>query len=388
MNILYLGAFLPDFLVKRSGGDLDSLYRASQSLIQGLRNHIDIKLKVITSPDIASWPNGPLFVSREKCDEEELTMVSSLNISLIKQVWTIISMTREASRYIRQNDGQTIVMIPYVVFRHVFTLRLLHWLYPRKVVQACIVPDIFFPRKRIGKMVNAKTERMASRFDAFVFYTAKMADRLCVKEQRYVVIEGFREVLNRKPVGSDCFKVVYAGTLNLNYGIGRLVDAMALIEDSDIELHLYGAGSGITKIQDAAVIDSRIKYHGRVSNAVATDAIYSASVLINPRNASDGEFTEYSFPSKDIEYLSTGIPTLLCKLPGMPSEYYGHFVDMGEATPNQIATAIKQVKSMSVIERESIGQAARSFIIERMDSTRQAEKIKRLFVQVMDETCC
>ena len=151
MNILYLGAFPPKFLVQRSGGKIDSYYRDTEPMLQGFRNLSYINLNVITSPDIASWPQGPLFIPHEMSKEENLTMVSSLNISFVKQLWTIISMTREASRYIRQNDGQTVVMIPYVVFRHVFTLRLLHWLYPRKVVQSCVVPDIFFPKKRIAK---------------------------------------------------------------------------------------------------------------------------------------------------------------------------------------------------------------------------------------------
>lgn len=383
MNILYLGTFPPQFLVQRSGGKIDSYYRASESLIKGFRNLSNIELDVITSPDVVSWPQGSLFIPREKSKEEGLTMVSSLNISLIKQFWTIISMTREANRYIRQNNAPTVVVIPYVVFRHVFTLRLLHWLHPRKVIQACVVPDIFFPKKRMGKAVNALTMRMASKFDAFVLYTAQMSERFHIESRKYEVIEGFRVVPDRIPSHSGNFKVVYAGTLHLNYGIGRLVDAMALIEDLNVELHLYGSGSGVTKIQEAAQKDPRIFYHGRVPNTEATDAIYGASVLINPRNATDGEYTKYSFPSKDIEYLSTGIPTLLCKLPGMPPEYYGFFIDLGEATPAQIAAAITQVKEMSPEERDTIGMAAREFIIERMNCTRQAERIMSLFERVI-----
>lgn len=383
MNILYLGVFPPQFLIQRSGGKIDSFYRASESLIQGFRNLSDVNLTVITSPDIVSWPKGPLFVPCETSKEEELTMVSSLNISFVKQLWTIISMTRAASRVICHNEGQTVVMIPYVVFRHVFTLRLLHWLHPHNVVQTCTVPDIFFPKKRIMKIVYANTKRMASKFDAFVLYTEQMSEQFHIEHQQYEVIEGFRVVPDRSPIPSEHFKVVYAGSLNLNYGVGRLVDAMALLEDSSIELHLYGAGTGETKIQEASQKDSRIIYHGRVPNAQATDAIYGASVLINPRNADDGEYTKYSFPSKDIEYLSTGIPTLLCKLPGMPSEYYGYFIDLSEATPVQIAAAIKQVKEMPVAEREAFGQAARNFILERMNSTRQAERIVRLFERVL-----
>lgn len=379
INILYLGAFPPNFLVQRSGGKIDSFYRASQSLIKGFRNLPDINLKVITSPDIVSFPKGPFFINKEYNKEEDLTLVSSLNISFVKQPWTIVSMTREAVRHIRHCEGKVVVLIPYMVFRHVFTLRLVSKLYPQKTIQACIVPDVFFPTKWIHKKVNKLTELMASKFDAFVLYTAKMAEYLHIKTGHYEVVEGFREVLHRKPESGVDFKVVYAGSLNIHYGVGRLVEAMRFIDDPEVQLHLFGAGSAEQMIHEAIKDDKRIVYHGKVPNDKATDAIYSASALINPRNASDGEFTDYSFPSKDIEYMSTGIPTLLCKLPGMPVEYYGHFVDLGEATPKQIAEGIIKVKQMKQSERDAIGQDARVFIFDRMDNIKQAERIVEMF---------
>ena len=147
MNILYLGAFPPFFLVKRSAGKIDSFYRDSRSLIKGIDGLPDVELKVVTSPDVVSFPKGPFFIKREYDKEENLTLVSSLNISLVKQPWTIVSMAREAGRCIRHCEGKVVVVISYMVFRHVFTLRLLKRLYPKKVVQACVVPDIFFPNK-------------------------------------------------------------------------------------------------------------------------------------------------------------------------------------------------------------------------------------------------
>lgn len=376
MDILYIGSFPPSFLIKRSGGRIDSLYRDSQPLIKGLRNHDGINLKVITSPDVISYPQGPLFIKREYDCEENLTLVSSLNISLVKQIWTIVSMTIEAAKQIRKCSNKVIVIVPYVVFRHVATLRLLRLLFPSKVIQVCVVPDIFFPKGKIKKAFNRITERMAARFDYYVLYTKKMAEHLNVPKDKYIVIEGFRDVPNRKQKkDSTAFKIVYAGLLNICYGIGRLVDAMKYIDDPTIQLHLYGSGDGQEIINNAIELDNRIYYHGRVSNSEATDAIYSASVLVNPRNATDGQYVDYSFPSKDIEYLSTGIPTLLCVLPGMPPEYFGYFVDIKDGQPEQIAQGILHVKNMDDEQRRDFGERARSFIVERMDCNRQASQI-------------
>lgn len=383
MNIIYIGAFPPNFLVERSEGRIDSLYRDDQAIIKGLYCQDDVSLSVITSPDIASWPKGPFFVHRERDDVEGITMVSSLNVSILKQLWTVASMLREANRLINKYDGRVFVIVPFLVFRHVFVLRLLKWLHPRKVVQAIIVPDIFFPSNRLLKRVNRITEQVATKFDAFVLYTKKMAEHLQVKEGHYEVIEGFREVHEHNLLLSNGFKIVYAGSLNLNYGVGRLLDALSLIKDSNVQLHLYGEGSAVPKIIELSKKDNRLYYHGRVPNAEAVEAIYSASVLINPRNAYDGEYTEYSFPSKDIEYMATGIPTILCKLPGMPEQYYGYFIDMGDGTPEQIATAINRVLAMSIDERNALGAEAKQFIKDRVDCKKQGERIVALFNRVV-----
>lgn len=383
INILYLGAFPPDFLIRRTGGKIDSLYRDDQAIIRGLRAQDNVNLSVITSPDISSWPYGPLFVCRETNKEEGVTMVSSLNVSIIKQFWTIISLTIEAVNYIRKSSETVVAIIPYVVFRHVFSLRLLKLIFGKKIMQAVVVPDIFFPSNWFLKRVNLITEKMASKFDAFVLYTEKMAEHLHVQSGHYEVIEGFREISDRKPVPDDIFKIVYAGSLNINYGIGRLLEAMSMIDDSQIHLHLYGSGTAEKLIREVCRKDERIVFHGKVSNKEAGDAIYSASVLINPRNANDGDYTEYSFPSKDIEYMATGVPTLLCKLPGMPKEYYGHFIDIEDGTPEQIAKAIIKMKTMSSEDRNAIGQDARGFIVERMDCKKQGKRIVRLFNRLL-----
>ena len=188
MNILYIGAFPPSFLIKRSRGKIDSLYRASESIISGLSNLSDVNLKVITSPDIVSWPKGPLFIHKEKSEEENLTMASSLNISFLKQIWTIVSMIKIAHSFIRKNEGQTVVMISYMVFRHVITLRLLHFMHPHKVIQACVVPDIFFPKKWLACKVNSLTELMASKFDE-LFKTTWIASHPTPLKNSYNVLK-------------------------------------------------------------------------------------------------------------------------------------------------------------------------------------------------------
>ena len=53
---------------------------------------------------------------------------------------------------------------------------------------------------------------------------------------------------------------------------------------------------------------------------MAGEWIRRADVLVNPR-PNEGEYTKYSFPSKNIEYLLSGNPVVGYMLSGMPEDY-------------------------------------------------------------------
>lgn len=50
-----------------------------------------------------------------------------------------------------------------------------------------------------------------------------------------------------------------------------------------------------------------------------------ATLLVNPRKGHE-EYTKYSFPSKTMEYMASGTPTIMYKLPGLPIEYEEYLV--------------------------------------------------------------
>ena len=158
----------------------------------------------------------------------------------------------------------------------------------------------------------------------------------------------------------------------------RLVKCLEYLPEQDIRLHLYGSGDAIDQIIIAVEQDSRIIYHGKITKQDAVIAIHEADVLINPRSENDGDFVRYSFPSKDIEYLGTGIPTILCKLSSMPQEYYPYFIDAQNGSIDNLVKAIIKVYQMPRSERDKFGATAKAFICERMNIDKQAERIIEL----------
>jgi hypothetical protein len=125
---------------------------------------------------------------------------------------------------------------------------------------------------------------------------------------------------------------------------------MQHINDANEELLLYGAGDAVEYIQEAGVKDKRIKYMGLVSKKETIDIQNSASILVNPRNSDDGEFTKYSCPSKILEYMLTGNPTVICWLPGVPEEYYDYLIVAKDNSIKSLADAINKALQLSASE--------------------------------------
>lgn len=91
---------------------------------------------------------------------------------------------------------------------------------------------------------------------------------------------------------------------------------------------IYGTGNYIDEIIKMSKENMKIIYGGVVNNKIIIQEELDSILLINPRPlqncSANCDFTRYSFPSKNIEYMSSGTPLLATKLPGMPKKYYSY----------------------------------------------------------------
>ena len=99
-----------------------------------------------------------------------------------------------------------------------------------------------------------------------------------------------------------------------------------------------------------------------------------ATLLVNPR-PSDEKYVAYSFPSKTMEYMSTGTPVLTTALPCIPEEYKPHLYFIQEETPQGIGEALRQVLSQSDEALFQKGCQARRFVLEQRNNVVQAAKV-------------
>lgn len=215
-------------------------------------------------------------------------------------------------------------------------------------------------------------------FSHYVFLTKQMKELINKKERPYVVMEGLvgnntivENVLskNKKKV------VIYAGGLMERYGLKLLVEGFIKANVDESELWIYGSGPFAEKIIEYNKSYPNVKYKGIRPNNEVVDAEKQASLLVNPRPTNE-EFTKYSFPSKNLEYMVSGTPLLTTALPGMPSEYNSHvyFFDKGESVEGY-AMSLKSVLYLSNDELMRKGHEAREWVLRYKNHICQTARI-------------
>lgn len=195
----------------------------------------------------------------------------------------------------------------------------------------------------------------------------------------YVVLEGHADIrmenlkpgLEKKTHPRVC---LYAGLINREYGIADLVEGFRQADISDAQLHIYGSGDYEKELREIAAQDPRVKYGGVILSSEVVAREQEATLLVNPR-PTNVEFVKYSFPSKTMEYMSSGTPVLTTLLPGMPEDYYPYVSFIQEETPEGIADALGRVLENPESALFARGLSARRFILEKKNNVSQAGKL-------------
>lgn len=237
-----------------------------------------------------------------------------------------------------------------------------------------------------NKFLNTKkiTQLYASYFDSYVLLTEQMNEVINKKNKPYIVMEGLADItispieIQNKETGKR--SILYAGGLHERYGLKILVEAFLDINNPNYKLIIYGSGPFVNELKEYTKKDHRIEYRGVVSNKEVMKAEIEATLLVNPRPTKE-EFTKYSFPSKNMEYMSIGRPLLTTKLPGMPKEYYNYVYLFEEETIDGYKKSLESILSKPISELDKKGQIAQKWILENKNNIKQTSRILELVKQ-------
>jgi len=213
----------------------------------------------------------------------------------------------------------------------------------------------------------------------YVLLTQAMNDYLNGKNKPYVILEGHSDIamaektpsLEKKRSPRVC---LYAGGVSKQYGLQNLVEGFRMADLPNARLEIYGPGDYVEELKALAAEDPRIVYGGMLLSGQVVEKEMEATLLVNPR-PTDEPYVKYSFPSKTMEYMSTGTPVLTTVLPGMPKEYHPYVYLMERETAEGAAEMLQKVMSQTDETLFQKGMEARRFILEKKNNVLQARKI-------------
>jgi glycosyltransferase involved in cell wall biosynthesis len=213
----------------------------------------------------------------------------------------------------------------------------------------------------------------------YVLLTQAMNDYLNPEGKPHVILEGHSDIAMERQEPSPARKAsprvcMYAGGVSKQYGLENLVKGFRKADLPDARLEIYGPGDYVQELSQIAAEDSRIFYGGMLLNAEIVEREMAATLLVNPRPTGE-EYVKYSFPSKTMEYMSTGTPVLTTVLPGMPKEYHPYVYLLEEETADAIAEKLAQIFAQPAEALFEKGMAAREFILKEKNNVKQAGKI-------------
>lgn len=233
----------------------------------------------------------------------------------------------------------------------------------------------------ISKFVCWVNKSYLKSFDYYVFLTEQMNPKINTKGRPYIVMEGLvdadmKNLPSRKEVEGPR-KVIYAGGLYEEYGLKMLIEAFLLLDMRDVMLSLYGDGPLVPFIKECEKKDNRIRYGGIQPNDKIVEEELKATLLVNPRPTHE-EFTQYSFPSKNMEYMVSGTPLLTTRLPGMPQEYDSHVYLFDEESVEGYHRVLKEVLSLPEEKLRDCGSEARKWVLKNKNNELQTYRIFEL----------
>jgi glycosyltransferase involved in cell wall biosynthesis len=180
--------------------------------------------------------------------------------------------------------------------------------------------------------------------------------------------------------GTRPLRMLFAGSLEPFNGVDLLLESLALL-GSGVELTVAGAGSLEERVRSTAARDPRLRFLGMLP-ADELPAVYGRSdLLLNIRPTRDLT-TRYYFPSKLIEYLASGCPTLSTCTGHVEEELGGFLFLLRDETPQGLASRVREIAATPAAERERLGRRARQYVLEEKSWEAQGRRLADYLRQV------
>lgn len=389
MNVIYVGSFYPKGMQEELlniGSVVDFAGHTFQTaLLDGL-DHFYPYMKVISSALTSSYPKVKklnfkkhLFSHNGKKEKKDI-YVGALNIPLFKLFSKFIRVKSELKKSLRKDEDNIVI-----VYSTHSPFLLAAYLLRKRISKLCVVvPDLpeFMGSKPTGikawlkRMDQKLINKCLDKFDGFALLSPYMKEKLPVGNKPWLQFEGIYQILEsqKENTPKEVNKtIMYTGNIYRKRGVDMLLEAFSQIEHPNYRLWIRGNGDLKQTIIEMSKTDPRIMYFEPMEREELLRMERRATLMVNPTPAS-WEFTKYFFPSKNMEYMASGTPTLMFHLACMPKEYDPHLYYCEESV-DALRDKIVEICEKSQEELNEFGRKASEFILEKKNAKVQAGRL-------------
>lgn len=399
MKVTLIGFTIPDneieLVLKHDPNMPIQTHKFAWSVVRSMVKN-DIEVDLISSHPVTNFPNGnKVFYKKQVLDNKWATgiILPFINILVLKHLTRFLSCLIYASpRVLRFKTD--IVLIHGVHSPYLYFGLICKYFFKKNIVVILTDPpgivnstdtmlSIMF--KKIDAFIIKKS---LEHYDGAITLTDLLYKDFMSHSTKYIVIEGILDheidddlIIDEASKLSD-MTFLYAGGLNKTYGVELLLEAFDENIDN-VRLKIFGRGPLETQVLTAAKNNTKIEFGGFISNLEVLEYLKNADILVNPR-PSKQDFVKYSFPSKLIEYMSTGTPVLTTKLPCIPQDYNNYLYMIEDESVEGFAKAVYQLTKKSKEELNEMGKSARKYILNNKTESKQGSKIASFFQSIVD----
>lgn len=393
MRIVFIGYAVGSETVERLIGASVAGNKMQLSVLKELSKRDDVDLRIITVYPTAAYPQGKLFYTKERTmlfEKQDTIRVGFFNLPIIKQFMQAVGVYRNARTLVDKNttiftfNSYPPVGLPAVWLKKRFGCKI-----------GSIMADLPIDDNKTGR--NWLSKLLIESFDSITKKTIKLYDYHVTLNKNavdkyangkpYIVVEGGISSEDISELAHNSLNqryVVYGGALTEYSGVMNLLEAMKLIEDTDVILKVYGTGYLEKRVKQYASELPNVLYCGKISNEQMMEEERNAYLLVNPRIIND-PIAMVTFPSKIFEYMLSGTPVLSTKLNGLTEEFIDNMYIVENDTSLALSKMLNQIMKLPKEVVQKKGHDARNFVIKEKKWEKQCDRIINFIDEVMKQ---
>lgn len=389
--IITISSIYPDSLKEyllKNGAHLDLAGHTFENAVLSGLGKLGVSYSLISAPlingssKINKYLKGYKFKSNPNILSNDI-YIGNICIPFINKIYEYFAIRRELLKQLKKNPNASLL-----IFSLHSPFLLAYYSLFRTKISTCVVvydlPQYMSENKsklyRFAKKIDQYLiNKCLKKIDSYVLLSVDMINFLPKENKKWEIIEGIYNTTNSIMKSNEYEEsndkiILYTGGISERYGVFDLIEAFVRIPQSYYKLILCGNCSNHNLLNEYLDKDKRISYLGLVDKKEVAILQSRATVLVNPRHSGE-EFTKYSFPSKTMEYMASGTPTIMCKLHSLPNEYLEYLFIFEDESIEGYKNKIVEVCSKPSDYLSNFGNMASNFIKSKKNEIIQAKKI-------------